>query len=388
VNSKGPFAPLSLRSAFARLVTALLLPLAPALAACGETPVEPVEETSDEILILSSRDGAADHLDRPLFDLYRMNAGGTGAVNLTGQPANYVHLSLSPNGRRVAFAGDRDGGCDIWTVGSDGAGPVRITGVAGNDGCNAWPRWSPDGNLIAFTSNRGGRQMGHTSGLGEVFVMSADGSDPRNVSHALGDDLGFNVWVLGWSPDGKVVFVTDGPSGGGVDRRVYLVQPDGTGLRPLFDRTRDHSPAWSPDGSQVAFISERDGRPRLYLMNADGTDERPLTDHGGNDWLGPYYGQRVYDPWSPDGSRIVFHRDRENEWGIHVIDVDGSGLRRLTDHPSTVFNGWAPDGERIAFTFRGIHASDVYIMDVEDGAQKNLTAAGWHEKDAIWLPRP
>jgi TolB protein len=354
-------------------------------AVCGETPIGPVdEETGDEMLILSSRDGATDHLDRPLFDLYRMNADGTGPKNLTGQPANHFHLSLSPDGRRVAFASNRDGGCDIWALETHGADPVRLT----REGCNAWPRWSPDGSLVAFSSNREGRQMGHTSGLGDVYVMTADGSDPRNVSHSLGDDLGFNVWVLGWSPGGEVVFVTDGPHGGGVDRRVYLVNEDDTGLRPLFDRVGDHSPAWSPDGSNIVFLSERDGRPRLYLMNADGTEERPLTDHGGNDWLGPYYGQRAYDPWSPDGSHIVFHRDREDQWGIHVIDVAGSNLRRLTEDPYTDFNGWSPDGERIAFTLRGIGASDIYVMDVASGAQTNLTASGWQEKDAIWLPRP
>lgn len=363
-----------------------------ALAGCAESGVGPDVEVQDRLLFLSARDGATDNLGRPNKEIYRMNADGSGVERLTDRPAAYVHLSLSPDGREIAFA--REG--DIWVMSTDGGDPVRLTNRSGGgeDGGNARPRWSPDGSRIAFATNREMRRVGHTVGLADVYVMNADGSSPRNVSHSLGDGLGFNVHVLGWSPAGQVVFETDGPTGGGVDMRVYLVNADGTGLQPLFDRTGDYSPAWSPDGSKVAFISERDGRHGLYIMNADGSGVRALTSHPGRDRLPSGVGgfgdaNFDYDPWSPDGSRIVFERYHDgDDWGtLYLIHPDGSGLRRLTDHSSN-FNGWAPDGIRIAFTRHvPIASPDVYLINTDGSGLRNLTNGTSADTDAVWLRR-
>jgi TolB protein len=356
--------------------------------ACSDSS-GPGSDLEEHLLFLSTRSGGLDELGRPARDIYRMEGLDTAAVlNLTGQPAwFYAHMSLSPDGRWLVFASD----CEVSVMRTDGAGRTSLAGGPGA-GCNGYPRWSPDGSRIAFASNRDGRTWGVYGGLYDVYVMNADGSDQRNVSQELGDALDFNVHVLGWTPAGQIVFQTDGPAEGEWETRIYVVNVDGTGGQPLFDGVDDHSPAWSPDGSQIAFISERDGRRRLYVMNADGTDARPLTNHPGNDHLVTTIGgfsdaQPDISPWSPDGQRIAFTRFHDgSNWGaLHVVGADGSGLQRLTDFP-TDFNGWSPLGTRIALTRRAIPGpADIYLIDVDGTGLRNLTASPAEDTDAFWV---
>jgi Tol biopolymer transport system component len=141
-------------------------------------------------------------------------------------------------------------------------------------------------------------------------------------------------------------------SRGGSDAGLYAVSPDGTGLRRLTTEASNTAPAWSPDGSTIAFvrgfIGERDG---IYVMDADGTHPRRLTDGGtlvdGSD-LGP--------AWSPDGTRIAFAREGREERAetgnadIYVVNTDGTNLFRLTNGPVMEYEpSWSPDGSRIAF---------------------------------------
>jgi TolB protein len=368
----------------------LVLPLLPVLPACDGDVLDTGDEPGEQILFLSTRVGAMDQLGRPMRDIYRMDANGEGVENLTRQPAwAYRHLSLSPDGNRIAFSYSIE--CDIRVMDTDGSDPTRLTNQDGvsDDGCNVWPRWSPDGTRIAFATNRERRAHGGVGGLYDAYVMNADGSNPRNVSHSVVESTAMNVAVLGWSPAGQIVFEASAFLDGDWHITVYVVNPDGTGLRPLFDNPGDHSPAWSPDGSQIVFISERDGRRRLYIMNADGSGVRPLTSHAGDDWLpGNRSGTTsgfAYDPWSPDGNRIAFDRDAPDESGTWVINADGSSLRRLTDHP-TWFNGWSPAGTRIAFTSRRI-PMDVYVINPDGSGLLNLTRSPHDDSDALWIPR-
>ncbi len=373
---------------FTRTILAAMLVLF--FASCTDQSVDPAEELIQQLLFLSTRDGATDDLGRPMKEIYRMNEHGAAVENLTHHPAwLYGHLSLSPDGNRIVFSSSRTG-ADIWMMNTDGSNLTRLTNqnIDADDRSNAWPRWSPDGNRIAFATNRENRSIGIYSGLYDVYVMNADGSDPQNVSHTLGDNLLDNVKVIGWSPDGRVVFETAGFVDGAWEIHVYIVNADGSGVGPLFDTPGNHSPAWSPDGSKVAFISERDGRRRLYLMNADGSGGQPLTDHSGNDWLPGTRGVTLtefeYNPWSPDGTLIAFDRDGvADEWGTYIITADGSELTRLTDHP-TIFNGWSPDGKKIAYTSRRLPL-DVYVVNVDGSGNKNLTDSPFDDSDAVWL---
>lgn len=348
------------------LVAGLLLL---ALNGCSDStaPAEP-EEDQDRILFVSNRYGIYS-----VYDIFRANVDGTGVENLTLAPAqSYKYLRLSPDGTRVAFMSSRVGCYNIWVMNTDGTSPVQLTGVEADERCNNAPHWSPDGRRIAFMSSREPASW-------QVYVMNADGSDPRKVSIVPGLES-FSAGPLGWSPDGRVVFYTNASD------TIYTVEPDGSGLEVLFDRSGIGSPCWSPDGSRLAFVWNREGVSGLHVRDADGT-ERELARTTDTE-PGSFVGLSAASPWSPDGARIAFHVGSGGKAQIHVIDADGSDLRQITDEPghSSFFDGWSPDGTRLAFTRYRPDAADVYVVNADGSGLVNLTASASDDRYALWLP--
>jgi Tol biopolymer transport system component len=132
-----------------------------------------------------------------------------------------------------------------------------------------------------------------------------------------------------------------------------------------FHPANDGGPAWSPDGTQIAFESEREGNFEIYLMAADGTHPVKLTHHPAGDG-GPV--------WSPDGTKLAFHSNREGNWEVYVMDVDGSHLVKLTHNPADDTSpAWSPDGTQIAFHSNREDNWEVYVMDADDSNPLNLT---------------
>jgi TolB protein len=362
--------------------------------ACDDDSVGPQVEPQDQLLFLSTRVGDTDAGGRDQLGIYRVNADGTGVERLPVPAAAWWEsLSLSPDGRRLAAVGSFGHG-DLWVMNTDGTDLTQLTDVATESGRGLMPRWSPDGRKIAFILHKGDRK--------DVYVMDADGSDRRNLTHELeyGESNGLDdfLGVIGWSPDGQIVFEKQTYGGGDPwltwHSSVYVVNTDGSGLRLLFDTPGDHSPAWSPDGSKIAFIRAE----RLHIMNADGSGVRALTSHAdGTDLLPQKVGQSSDilpfkpDPWSPDGSLIAFDRVRgeDRPYGTHVISADGSDLRELTQL-ITRFNGWSPSGTRIALTrltWTGAQGGqDVLVVFPDGRGLRNLTDSPHHDQDAFWLP--
>lgn len=162
--------------------------------------------------------------------------------------------------RRLAYVAPfLNASSEIFTVRSDGRGITRLTN---NDAADTDPAWSPDGARIAFTSERDGGRA--------VYVMKADGSDVKALTPVTG-----NSFHPTWSPDGsRIAFVS--VRDGNTD--VYVRNTDGTGeVRLTSDPAPDKDPAWSPDGAKIAFSSERDGNAEIYVMNADGSGVTRLT---------------------------------------------------------------------------------------------------------------
>ena len=119
--------------------------------------------------------------------------------------------------------------------------------------------------------------------------------------------------------------------------------------------------------SMLAFVSERDGNSEIYVMNMDGTGLLRLTNHPGRDT----------DPaWSPDGKRIAFASDREGSSDIYVMNADGSNLVRRTQTGSSDAPAWSPDGSKIAFSSLRDGQFGIYVMSV-DGDWANPTRVGY-----------
>ena len=186
-----------------------------------------------------------------------MDADGSNQTRLTDNAAYDFHPSWSPDGQKIAFYSDRDGDYDVYVMNADGSDVVKLTD---NTVIDVVPSWSPDGQKIAFMSNR--------DGDAEVYVMNADGS---NVVRLTNNTLPVYDDFPSWSPDGNKIGFTSTRDG---NREIYVMDPDGSNQTRLTDNAADDShPSWSPDGQKIAFHSNRDGDAEVYVMNADSSDE-------------------------------------------------------------------------------------------------------------------
>lgn len=228
------------------------------------------------------------------------------AFKLHGLDLPDDHPSCSPDGRRIAFTSSRaaPGGIgapndfQIYTMNPNGSGLTQLTNVPGR---NIVPTFSPDGSRIAFASERAG-------GVMHVFTMKADGSDVRQITSGPDPDS-----EPAWSPDGTKIAFTRIPFSalglGFTQKDVWIVGADGTGLRQLTDTTgEDHDPSFSPDGSRIAYSSERTVIPSPPFGDTFVIDVvKGTTDPGLNLTSDLAFG--AGDPaWHPDGSRIAFFK--------------------------------------------------------------------------------
>jgi Tol biopolymer transport system component len=254
-----------------------------------------------------------------------------------------LFATWSPDGQTIAFTSNRTGDPEIYTVRLDGSGLTRLTSTPGRD---AHPSFSPDGRRIAFQSLR---QGGHT----RIFLMNADGSDER----ALTTNTGF-CGVPVWSPDGsRLAFQcsADSTKLGEQDApwRIYLIDV-ATGKTEI--RTggpgNDQVPNWSPDGRELVFYSDRSGIDQLYLLELASGQTRQITKEPGSHRGAAF---------SPDGLTIACIFQGYGVAGdVHLLDRDGSNRRRVTssglqygvpffspDGGSLLFQDDTPEGQRI-----------------------------------------
>ena len=277
--------------------------------------------------------------------------------------------SWSPDGTRLAFVGtqprnDSDGYVsEIYTMRPDGSDVRQLTDDGGLKKSD--PAWSPDGARIAFvgTLSQARWNIYATNADGSAFWRLTDynpegnyGAGPAAVNAASigvplvgqaatdGELYATSPVVEGfvapaWSPDGtRLAFATISISGR--DRgEIFVLNTDGSGLRRLTRDNNANNPAWSPDGAHIAFNSVNGN---IMVMAVDGRDIRQLTD-------GDFFDANP--AWSPDGTRIAFSRAlAAGKVEIVVTCADGSRLRTLTRGYAVASSAWSPDGTRVAYT--------------------------------------
>jgi Tol biopolymer transport system component len=223
------------------------------------------------------------------------------------------------------------------------------------------PGWSPDGSRIVFSSGHGWTR--------DIYVINADGTGRMNVTpHDAGGCDGPT-----WSPDGtKVAYLSGRQAGGPYD--IYLMDPDGSARANLTrDEAFNSSPGWSPDGSRIAFGAAPVWHSDVFVMDADGSNRTNLTAREASD---------RYPSWSPDGLQIAFASDRGGrplQYDIHVMDTDGTNVRRLTHglqwRASSGIN-WSPEGTKIAYAASTDTGLAISVMDSSGQNPRRLTRPG------------
>lgn len=266
------------------------------------------------------------------------------AVNSSvGTYTLHFPLVSGPPLRMLAFSGNGD----LFTIYEDGSGGVQLT--ATQDADESEPDWSPDGTQIAFT-----RSVWEPGPLGKslrshIYVMNADGSG----DHKLVDLMGSNAPA--WSPDGSKIafqgFRSLDINGAMADPAIFVVAADGTGLQQLaaFPDTGGR-PVWSPDGSMIAVGPASASRVLLRLMRADGSQERTF-------WGLPQSYQMPV--WSPDSTRLIYS---DTSRTVAIEHVDGTPpviVRQRVGYPGEAYGNfqWSADGGRIYFSLSYLDAS-------------------------------
>lgn len=162
-----------------------------------------------------------------------------------------------------------------------------------------------------------------------------------------------------WSPDGSQIAFQSNRDG---NFEIYVVKADGSELARLTDNYySDQFPSWSADGNRIAFSSTATGATHsvpglsaIFLIDKDGKNRKRITNMGaGNDRPTPHY-HDMYPTWSPNGEKIAFLSDRSEGWReIYMMNPDGTELTQITFHESHHWNLlWTPDSKRIIFDFR------------------------------------
>jgi len=333
---------------------------------------------SRQLVFQSDRSGA--------FDIYTMNADGSNPQPLTRNAGqNYWpdwSAGTAPQTRssgRIAFISDRDGQPHLYLMSADGSQQQRLTRLATEEYA---PSWSPDGAQLAYYTHL-------TAQSWVIMVVNVDNAaEPRALTEAAGDTV--CSFAPLWSPDGRRIAFTVEPNPKPTcemkHSEIAVMDADGHNVQFLtHNDANDLAVAWSPDGAQLLFISDRDGKNEIYWMSVDGDasgtpEPRRLTDTDSTNFM---------PSLSPDGQQIAFVSNRDGDDEIYVMKADGANPTRLTRRPGWDWGPtWSSDGREIVFVSKqGGDNLDIFVMQADGANIRQLTdSPGW-DFEPVWQPQ-
>jgi Tol biopolymer transport system component len=305
--------------------------------------------------------------------------------------------TFSGKNGRISFSRAVDRKVDIFTADRDGSHIRRLTFSTPAHAAAVESDWSPDGQLIAFDSDR--TDIDGRKKTVQIFLTPADGGDATQLTRGPG----FHG-EAGWSPTGSTIAI-DSDWGDRSLNGIWLIpasDPDGVTVDEAVRVTDarggggkfDIEPQFSPDGSTIFFTRFKSPRQTaIYRVNADGTGEKRLTTYGLN---------ASHSDVSPDGRWITFDSGDSGEPGvtgnIYLLRADGSGKKRaLTDRPPLMPNGpfdlaqnpvFSPNGRKILYTQFRPPGSDLIVMKTDGSGKHTILGGKRFPNKADWGTNP
>jgi TolB protein len=251
-------------------------------------------------------------------DVFLVQPDRSGLVQLTTDPKLDSAPMLSPDGTRVAFERSDPvaGNAEIWIVNADGTNEMAVTRT---DQVEDWPSWAPDGTRLLFTRTSTQDTVETSEIVIRTVAPAAQQEPPGSDTVVFRQESlpgAATVLMPTWSPDGSLIaFVSDKDGA----RQLYTIRVDGSGPKKLTTAGATGRPAWSPDSATIAYQANRvDGC--VWLVDASGDHSRAIAGDHCTD--GPV-------AWSPDGTMVAWAGGGDTA-PIWAVNVDGSNLRRLS----------------------------------------------------------
>jgi TolB protein len=337
------------------------------------------QPTPTEIVVLASATASFSPTTAPAFTDTPIPATATMTLSPTPTvppPTQTRRPTLTPThtpdmtifgnigGGMMAYVSSRDGDNEIYLQvfpQAEGESLVEIQ-LTDNEDDDVLSDWSPDGKNIVFSSDRDGNM--------EIYVMNVETAlqnggvvEVQRLTNHEGDDM-----LPAWSPDGSQIAFSSDHDG---DLEIFVMNADGTNLRQLTSNSiLDSKPSWSPDGTKIVFDSGGGYNRDIYIMDADGSNPQLITEAEGG-----------WPDWSPDGTQIAFFGRLAGNPEIYTVNVDGSNRTRMTVNNIDDWEpSWLPDGEWLLYTSGAI--PNIFLMHVDRSEIYQLT----HDQFGNWVP--
>lgn len=308
-------------------------------------------------------------------NIWLIEADGQNQSPLT-QDHDVWEFRWSPDGKKIAFVSRRPHDLEIYIMDEDGKNQIRLTDNEIYDGQICW---APDNNQIAFASERK-----ETEPAKKIYLMNTDGENETKLT----TNNKKQVWESqpAWSPDGKkIAFASTGTFG----EFIYLKNVDGKNIERLNKGRAEDCEAlcWSPDGAKIAYVATIGAGiptphgPSEFIQSIRIIDMGTKTN---TELCKEEKSIRIDSfSWSPDGQKIAFVSNRNDNHEIYVVDANGKNQIKLTNGHSL---SRSLDGKKIAFASNRDGQDEIYVMDAAGQNQTRLTYGGG--TNPAWQPVP